>query len=122
MREYDGLKDDNISGGGKFVKRKGYGHEMFNFRPYQGRMYGYVDPVHRKGHPSTIHIERLDPTASDKVDGILVIWTARRDDKGGTFIVGWYKNATVFRHKQAAPSGSNRIFNGEHLGYQVTAD
>jgi hypothetical protein len=38
MSEYSG--PGKITGGGKAVAIQGYGHEMLNFKPFAGRMYG----------------------------------------------------------------------------------
>ncbi|MGH9919374.1 MAG: HNH endonuclease, partial [Nitrososphaerales archaeon] len=32
----------------------------------------------------------------DRLDGVTVVWTATDPDQGGTKVVGWYRNATVF--------------------------
>ncbi|MDP3786736.1 MAG: DUF3883 domain-containing protein [Candidatus Omnitrophota bacterium] len=104
MDKYEGLKSgDKIRGGGKFVSKHGFGWEVYNFQPLSGRMYGYVQPTGK------IHIERLGaPKDSNKIDHILVIWTARDYSHGGVFIVGWYRDATVYRNYQPVPKGSNR--------------
>jgi hypothetical protein len=45
MNRYQGqTANDQITGGGAFVKEHGYGHEIFNFQPFQGRVFGYVQP------------------------------------------------------------------------------
>ena len=46
----------------------------------------------------TINIDRLDPNAGEKTDGVLVVWRAR--STRGSVIVGWYQIATVFRNLQ----------------------
>jgi len=51
----------------------------------------------------SININRLDPTAEEQTDGVLVVWRAR--SSRGSVIVGWYKNATVFRKLQAPLQG-----------------
>ena len=38
MAEYSG--PGRISGGGKYVAIHGYGHEIMNFKPFAGKMYG----------------------------------------------------------------------------------
>jgi hypothetical protein len=35
MTAYQGLKGDRITGG-EYVKKHGFGHEIFNFRPFGG--------------------------------------------------------------------------------------
>lgn len=111
MTAYKGLKGDTITGGGGYVKEHGYGYEIFNFKPYRGRYYGY-------GRPSkdSIAVERLGaPEGALFVDGVLVVWVAN------SCVVGWYKNARVYRKLHSAPPGSKRTFRGHDCGYYVTA-
>src|SRR5437773_2410256 len=42
MEYYDATPGDKASGGGSFIDRQGYGHEVFNFRPFNGWYYGFV--------------------------------------------------------------------------------
>src|SRR5271165_4977566 len=100
MTAYRGLtKGDTITGGGQHVRDYGSGGEIFNFMPYGGRCYGYGRPAN-----DTIALERLGaPEGSDYVDGILVVWVAK------SCVVGWYKNARVYRKWQPSPSGSRRV-------------
>ncbi|MDX1506633.1 MAG: DUF3883 domain-containing protein [Woeseiaceae bacterium] len=102
MKLYQGItRDDAISGGGSYVRSHAHGHEVCNFAVYRGKYYGFVRP-----NGDQIHIERLgaDKT-SDSIKGIDVVITARRPG-GQTVIVGWYKNATVYRYPQLTPSKS----------------
>lgn len=64
-------------------------------------VYGYVQPPNAgaKADQGQINIDRLGGAGADSVDGVLVVWTARRP-KGGTVVVGWYKDATVYRYYQ----------------------
>lgn len=111
MTAYQGLKDDRITGGGEYVKKHGFGHEIFNFQPFRGSYYGYGRAANH-----SIALERLGaPKGADFVDGILVVWVAN------SRVVGWYKNARVYREWQSPPSGSKRTFRGENCGYYVTA-
>lgn len=116
MKNYKGLKSDKIVGGGSFVQEHGYGHEIFNFLPYNGYMYGYVQPISEK-----IRINRLGASEQDQsVDGVLAVWVSK-SPSSGVFIVGWYKNATVYRDRQPAPKNSNRKYKRENLGYYIKA-
>ncbi len=106
MESYRGnRKSDQISGGGSYVAEEGMGHEVCNFHSYRGNMYGYVQPARgqRSASAGTIKLENIvngDASKDDEfVEGVLVIWTATRPE-GGTVVVGWYKNATVFREYQ----------------------
>ena len=99
MEHYQGLKHgDQIVGGGSYVKEEGRGHEICNFAPSRNILYGYVQPP-----GAQIDIERIGASADDKsINGVTVIWTATRPT-GGTAVVGWFKNATVFRDYQKFP-------------------
>lgn len=97
MERYEGLHKggDEIHGGGKYVREKGRGDEICNFVPIRGSLYGWVQPAGEH-----ISLERLGGSPEDKsVSGVTVVWTAKRPE-GRTSVVGWYKNATVYREKQ----------------------
>lgn len=98
MTNYQGTNDDPIIGGGGYVGDHNSGHEAFNFRVYEdGNLYGYVQPP---GQGNTINITRLGATNNDNsIDGVTVVWTATRPGVGSV-IVGWYRNATVYRGAQ----------------------
>jgi hypothetical protein len=124
MDHYRGIAGgDRITGGGSFVSDHDYGHEMFNFQPFAGRVYGYVQPVttEEQWSSATINLSRIDRAAAGgSLPGVLAVWVATLKDRGG-FVVGWYRYATVYRRMQPAPAGSNRRHRGEVFGYFVTA-
>lgn len=108
MKHYEGITEsDAIARGGSYVDKHGMGHEVFNFLPLRGTLYGYVQA---KGQ---IHITKLGAAADDAfVDGVTVVWTATRP-KGGTVVVGWYRNARVYRHYEETPNpGAARVSRG----------
>ena len=83
---------DTIKGGGSYVTENGMGHEVCNFLPHHGKLFGYV-----QGGGQGINITRLGANKDDdQIDGITVVWTAKRPN-GHTVVVGWYRDATVFR-------------------------
>lgn len=101
MDFYNGLTNDIIVGGGKYVDRMGWGGEMLNFKSFDNNLYGYVQPKIDKKYknPSSIKLEKLGASETDEsLSGVTVVWTATDPDKGGTYIIGWYKNAKVYRH------------------------
>ncbi len=103
MDEYRGLDGDRIQGSGSFVGDTGYGHEMFNFLPWHGRLYGYA-PCR------SIDVRRLGARPSaDGVTGVLVVWVACHPHQGGSYIVGWYDNATVHNKKIEPTWALNRL-------------
>lgn len=124
MDFYKGLKNDKIIGGGKDVAKMGWGGEMFNFLPFEKNLYGYVQPkIDRKyNNPSTIKIEKLGASIDDEsIGGITVVWTATDPHNGGSYIIGWYKNATVFRYYQKEPRNSKRKYKNNSLGFYISA-
>ena len=117
MEHYQGLSTgDSIEGGGYFVPVYGYGHEIYNFLPWNGTMYGFVEV---KGE---LLIERIGArTFAPSVPRILVVWVARDPNVGGTYIVGWYKDATVYRRYQAPTWAKNRLIE-EEIAPGIKAD
>jgi len=60
MNCYNGLNSDKCVGGGQYIGQHGFGGEIFNFRPFRGYMYGYVQPPGRGNfNARKIHIEKL---------------------------------------------------------------
>ena len=125
MEHYQGIVDgDDIRGGGAYVVEHGYGHEIFNFQQFQGLVYGYVQPTrggHNRSGEAGINITRLGASASNEsVAGVLAIWVATHPE-GGACVVGWYRNATVFRNWQPPIPNLGREYAGQEFGYYVTA-
>lgn len=96
MEHFEGnTAADTIKGGGSYVIENGMGHEVCNFLPHNGTLYGYV-----QGGGGGINIARLGADKdADQISGITVVWTAKRPN-GHTVVVGWYRDATVFRYFQ----------------------
>jgi len=125
MDFYRGLTGDPISGGGKHVVNTGWGNEMFNFKPLRNKLYGYVQPKIDKVYhnPSIIKLEKIGGSElAEKLYNVTVVWTATHPNKGGAYIVGWYKNATVYRYEQSPPKNSNRRYKNRNFGYYVSAN
>ena len=94
MNKYDGISGDSIKRGGEYNKHS-TGHEVCNFTKNKGTVYGYVQPV-----GDSIKIEKLGASKNDgDIDGVTVVWTAS-PESGGTVVVGWYEDATVYRNLQ----------------------
>lgn len=97
MERYQGQgSGDEIRGGGAYVKQNGMGHEIYNFSQYNGALYGYVQINGKQ-----INLKRISANCDDDfIDGVTIVWTATNPEVGGTKIIGWYKNATVYRNFQ----------------------
>ena len=124
MKYYKGLEKDDIKRGGAYIREHEYGGEIYNFLPFNGCMYGYVQPPGRREIPYNkriIRIERLGVSKhASSIDGILVVWVASSPDSG-SFVVGWYKNATVFRCCQEFPNGLDRKVGEDEFGFYTKA-
>lgn len=125
MTRYQGqTANDHITGGGAFVVEHGYGHEIFNFQPFEGQLFGYVQPPgsgHNQPAGPGININRLGARNSDdSISGVSAIWIATAP-QGGSYIVGWYSNATIHRHWQKPPAGAERQHAGDKFGFYVSA-
>lgn len=98
MDSYRGWTSVDVPEGGGSDPNK---EEVNNFHPYGGHVYGYVAAVAR-----SIRIEKLGATDKKQlfVDGVDVVWTAP-SIRGGRDVVGWYRDAIVFRHLQTYKRG-----------------
>ena len=99
MRRYRGLSPtDRIVGGGRYVVEHHTGGEIKNFLPNRGRLQGYA----RLPRGGALNMRRLGAaTDADYQDGVTVIFSATRPEPGaGRVIIGWYRNARVWREPQ----------------------
>lgn len=123
MDLYRGAKGDKPRGGGAYVKEEGFGHEVFNFLPDAHGVYrGYVrPPAQGPVRDQRINIDRLGAGESDdQLDGVDVFWAATHPALGGTRVVGWYENATVFREWRPSPK-KRTLPNGDDAGFMIEA-
>ncbi len=124
MECYQGLtRGDTITGGGSYVAEHEFGHEIFNFQPHRGGVFGYVQPPprHERWYEARIDLAHLGASSEDEsIPGVLAVWVANLPGRGA-FVVGWYQNATVYRTCQPSPPGSRRRHRGIDCGYYVTA-
>ena len=104
--------------GGHAYLRKAVGVEALNFKPNGGFCFGYapVSKISKGGGTGdipkgdrTLNITKLGAAPHlDAVEGITVIWTARRPYHSPV-IVGVYEDATVYRFMQQTPAGQHFI-------------
>lgn len=94
MKHYRGqTPSDGIFNGGSYVAEYDTGHEVRNFEPANGRCYGYVRAPRGK-----INMLRLGARAdAECADNVTVVFTATPPGQGGSVVVGWYRNAQVWR-------------------------
>lgn len=115
MEYYQGYEQNIEEGSFQFALQNGYGYEMFNFRRVGGVCYGYAPVSH-----GTININRLGAQTRDKsISDILVVWT-EPVATGGKRVVGWYRNAEVFRKYQPG-GGLQRTYRNRAFQFVVRA-
>lgn len=119
-KKYNGdLTNDPLINGGSYNKEK-VGYEAYNFKKFAGKYYGFIEPM------GSIHLEKISSEAkkSDYLEGVLIIWFATKPKTGGQYVVGWYKNATVYRQKSNIPNTEifkERLEKGLNL-YNIESD
>ena len=94
--------------GGEYVRISKDATEKYNFHEEDdGCYYGFVETKYADSYttakqPKQIHIENIDREYknNDKIDDVTVIFCAKSNILNKTVIVGWYKNATVFRNRK----------------------
>lgn len=96
MKNYCGSMNDTPKNGGKYIAEYNDGGECYNFFDYNGKCYGYF--MH---YGDKLNIDRIEgcKVKNDFVDDVLVVWVAKPDNKPNV-IVGWYKNARVYRRSK----------------------
>ncbi len=125
MERYRGLKGrrDRILGGGGYVDENKHGGEVCNFLGCQDDYtYGHVETVKGEIYRD-ISIERLGANSTeDHVDGVDVIWTAKHPTEGGRRVVGFYRNATVWRRRVEFPDPPSSQHRRDVIGsYRIRA-
>lgn len=112
MKSYSGLsRDDKPFSGAKYVSETNDAYEKYNFLNYEdGYQYGFVETKHPNGTVDlTTSYKKFilsnfgeEFKDSEFADGILVVFFARNPLDMKFYIVGYYKNADVFRIRQFA--------------------
>jgi len=104
MKWYKGIIEviDEPSFGGSYIQETGDACEEFNFTPIEcddgDFCFGFVETKStNRVSKNQLHIERIEGgTKQDEfIDHVLVVWCAKRDNR--SVIVGWYKDARVYR-------------------------
>ncbi len=116
MKWYLGTTEDDIPiNGGSYVREEQDCSERINFRPFTVVFDGEdketdcflatYEPKSNRGQTNQTHIERIRGCAAMKnrncVSDVTVVWCATAPN-GNSYVVGWYKNATVYRDFQSA--------------------
>ncbi|MBZ9892300.1 DUF3883 domain-containing protein [Mesorhizobium sp. BR1-1-3] len=95
MKRYSGMADDDLTlGRHAYLRDHSHGHESFNFLPSRGKVYGYQP----KGTRLSIKKLGAAPKATS-ISNVLVVWLATHPTSKQVLVVGWYRDATVFRER-----------------------
>lgn len=108
MEYYQGAMNGDFPIGGGSYNKDNTGFEACNFLDVGGKVYGYYQPSMNSGK---INLERINPKKAglEKLENVLVIFFStlpkalaqqnptNEVNSSSAVIVGWYKNATVFR-------------------------
>lgn len=108
MKYYQGITEkDAPFNGGSYVKETGMAHECYNFSPViaDGEDYekciGFFMMIGGNG-VSQLHIEKMPGCESVKkekqINDVIVVFVSKARDSKNMRVVGFYKNATVFRY------------------------
>jgi hypothetical protein len=113
MVAYQGPTNDPTLGGHGWLKTHSYGHEAWNFQAHKGALYGYVPRSAR------MNLRKLGAVGTaEKLDGVTVVWVARSPRNGVTYVIGWYRNASVRRENNHYKVKRST---GEVIEYQIKA-
>lgn len=116
MDHYSGRDpNDPPKGGGGFPVSEGYCGEELNFVACEdGYVYGHFETI--KGEEDRqVNIERLGAGRDDDfLDGVDIVWTAPVGGNDPRCVVGWYRNARIYRPRQ--------MFNDQYPSAQHMVD
>ena len=112
MKEYKGItRDDKPFSGAGYVVETGDAYEKYNFLPFDdGYQYGFIETKHQSGTTDfeneykKFNLENFGDEFKGQniADGILVIFFARNPLDSKFYIVGYYKDAEVYKIRQRA--------------------
>jgi hypothetical protein len=105
MKHYKGTRGDPPKSSASYIREHGTGSENHNFNPTGGSMRGFVQVT------GTINLKRLGTSNDDDfIAGATVVWIAP-SPLGGTVIVGWYRNATIYKEVRVDHRVQGRDYN-----------
>jgi hypothetical protein len=110
MKYYNGplTGDERPKGGGKYNKT-GVENQAFNFHKVGGQLFGRFQP---QMQASKIKLQRIVPgTQGDVLNGVLVVFVATDPERGSQRVIGWYRNATLYRNRKSSPPQERNGFN-----------
>lgn len=112
MEHYQGITGDDIPKEGGSHEPLGKS-EIYNFKESDGKYYGFVEPP-SSSKEKVINTQRICGHDYESVDNMLAVFIApfHHDGKkkGGLSIVGFYRNATVYKDIQKRPINEKDVF------------
>jgi len=109
MKDYKGITDTDIpKGAGSYVAQNKTGEEIHNFLAQDGKYYGFA----RIHGGANINITKLGASKeANHINNVTVVFFATNPTYRSQYIVGWYKNATLFKSLQKVKHGNGDIQN-----------
>lgn len=109
MEDYQGVTELDIpKGAGTYVSENADGGEVYNFKKINGKYFGYA--AIQKGR--SIDLSNLGaPKGTQKLNGVTVVFFAKNPTYGSQYIVGWYKNATLYSNLSTSSVNSRGHWN-----------
>ena len=113
MKYYKGITENDVpDNGGSYVKENKQAHECYNFSPAKFEdgsqaCLGFVMLAGTKGNTDIrLHIEKIIGCEALKkeniVHNVIVVFCSKAPNSSTMRVVGFYKNATVYRDAQFA--------------------
>ena len=107
MKYYKGTDGDTPVNGGSYIAENGTGHECYNFDAVEyddgtAECYGFAMLAGGGNAEPQLKIENIVGCEAFKkeeaIDNVIVVWCAKEEKN--IRVVGFYKNATVFRYSK----------------------
>lgn len=104
MKDYEGVTDTDIpKGAGSYVAKNKTGEEIYNYLAKGGKYYGFA----RIHGGANINITKLGASKdATQINNVTVVFFATNPTYRSQYIVGWYKNATLFKKLQKVTRAS----------------
>lgn len=94
MNYYQGVKNDIPKGAGSYVKENQNGGEVYNFKEISGKYYGYS----RNQNGRSFDLTKVGANKKEEnIKGLTVVFFATNPKYGGQYVIGWYKNASIYK-------------------------
>ncbi|NKX31583.1 DUF3883 domain-containing protein [Alteromonadaceae bacterium A_SAG1] len=119
MEKYRGDKGDRLINGGRIAEERQHGVEVCNFKSHKGKVYGNFGSskgISAKG------FEKLGGSKFQESVTGTVVWIAKNEETKKTVVVGWYKNAEIYRMPKKLDNPSKAHVNNALNKYHFATD